>query len=139
MGSAGAADAAAVLAPVNVANPMLAVLNAPVAALQRKQLGRIGAVRREAGDGVLHLAGFLAVAVRGAVELQDLSQAWPLRLKKRSNASTGLQMTPRASPVPFLRSRRLGELRGALTLTGGGKIPAENRRRSPPSAPADCL
>lgn len=138
MGSAGATDAAAVLAPVNVANPMLAILDAPVAAPQSEQLGRIGALGRETGDGVLHLAGLLTAPVRVALKPQDLSQARPLRLEKRNDPRACFQMTSRATPVPLLRGRRLGELCRTLTLTGGGKIPAENRRRPLPSVLVDC-
>ena len=63
VGSAGAADAATVLAPVSVANPMLAILDAPMASPQGEQPGRISAPGRQAGNGVLHLASLLAAAM----------------------------------------------------------------------------
>jgi hypothetical protein len=44
-----------------------------VAAPQSEQLGCVGALGREAGDGVLHLAGLLTAPLRGALKLEDLS------------------------------------------------------------------
>lgn len=72
----------------------------------------------------------MASAVRGALELKDLSQPRPLSRQMRDDPRAGLEMTARATPMPLLRRRRLREAAAAFTLSGGGKIPAENRRRS---------
>ena len=126
--SSGVLDAATVFLPEGVTDPMDAILDAPMTSPEREQLGGVDAAGREAGDRVLHFFHELAVAQRLSLQSADLGEPRPG--ESRRDPRAGLQTTAHAPAVFFGMRGRGGDVRVALTLSGGGKIPAENRRRS---------
>lgn len=63
----------------DVANPVQAVFDPPVTDPIGQESSRIRAARGQAGDGILHLHGFLPVAKRGAFEAENLLQTRPVQ------------------------------------------------------------
>ena len=55
MSASGKTDPAAVLSPMRIANPMLAIFDAPMATPQSEQLHRTCPIGRKTGNGVLDL------------------------------------------------------------------------------------
>src|SRR5688572_30572844 len=129
MAGGGVADAAVVLLPEGVADPMKPVFDAPVVAPNGKQPLGGGLFRREAGDGVLDFLDRLAVAPRCPFQTQDLLEARPLR-EQRHAPRAGREMTGNHPPVFFAVGRRLAGESVFLTLSSGGKRPAGSRRQS---------
>ena len=92
--------AATVLAERHVANPVQAIFDAPVLAIERKQLGRRRAIRRQAGDRVTDFAGDQSVFLYGAFDATNLRDPWPVQLPRQTR--TGLQATRRDATMPFV-------------------------------------
>ena len=139
MSASGKTDPAAVLSPMRIANPMLAIFDAPMATPQSEQLHRTCPIGRKTGNGVLDFARGVATSERRAFQSQHLSEARPLGREKRHNTRARLQSSSRQASVSFVGRAGLGDGSEALTPRRGGKIPARNRRQSYLSVPAGCL
>jgi len=83
---------ALVFAKRDIAHPMQAIFDTPVAAPVSKKRRRVGALTRETADGVLNFDRCAAFALGRAFETADLSQAGPIEMPGQSRA--GLQMPP---------------------------------------------
>jgi len=129
-------DLALVFAEGHVAHPMVA-FQAPMGSPAAQQQGRIAKATREAGDGVLQLDRGLALADGRAFQAADLSQTRPVQMF--GQASAGLKMPLLPPPMPLVRSAGFRQRLLSLLLGSGGKIPAEIRLRSRPSARVGCL
>jgi hypothetical protein len=135
--SVAAADLATVFAVGNVANPMQPVFDVPMSAPAGEQLGGVGPLVRDAGDGELHFDGSLAVADRGPFQAADLSQAGPIEMLRQTRA--GLQMPLGVTTVTFVAGANFRQRALSLGLARRGKNRAETRPRSLPSIPAGYL
>jgi hypothetical protein len=137
LGAVAEFDATAVLAEGHVPHPVEFVFNVPVPAPERKQQAGISSLGSQAGDGVLHLDGFFAIAMRGALQPTDLCQAGPVEMFREARAS--LQMSPDDAAVSLLDFAGARELLLALFLVRRGKKRASTRPRWLPSTRAGCL
>lgn len=79
-------DAAAVLAERDVPHPVEFILDVPMLTPEGKQSTSISALGTKAGDSVLHLNGFFAIAARDALQAADLSQARPVEMPRQARA-----------------------------------------------------
>lgn len=131
-------DAAAVLLPHRVADPMHAIFDAPVLTPKFEQLDCVGPLWRKTRDGVLNLAGRCAVTLGRPLEAKDLCKPWPVS-EQRNDTRAGLQMSRHQAAVFFAVRSGFGRVGLFLTLTGGGKMPAGNRRRLSLSVRVGCL
>jgi hypothetical protein len=129
-------DLALVLAERHVAHPVQA-LDAPMGLPTAHQQSRVGTLAREAADGMLHLGRRLALAVRGALQAADLTEARPVQMLGQTRA--GLKMSLDSPPMPFARRASFRERLLPLPLGSGGKIPAESLPQWRPSTRAGCL
>ena len=73
--------AATVLAERHVANPVQAIFDAPVLAIERKQFGRRRASWRQTGDRVTDFAGDNSVFLYGAFDATNLRDPRPVQLR----------------------------------------------------------
>ena len=78
--SCAVADTAVVFAKGGVADPMKTILDVPVLSPPGEKLTRIGTTARDAGDGVLRLDSFFAVAQGASRESANLSHAGPIEM-----------------------------------------------------------
>lgn len=134
--------AAGVFAEADVTDPVQAIFDAPVAAIEFKQIGGSRPLDAEAGDRVSNLRRDASLLQDGAFDAADLLQTRPI--KDFGQTRTGLQMPLRYAAVSFVDSAMLGQLCLAFAFAIGGRItmilgPAEIRLRSPPSARVGCL
>jgi len=119
LGTVAKFDAATVLAKRHVAHPVEFILDVPMLAPEWKQQAGIRSLGSEAGDGVLHLDGFFAIAAREALQPTDLGQAWPVEIFREARAD--LQMPPDDAAMPFLDFAGARELLLPLLLARRGK------------------
>ena len=127
---------ALVFAERDIAHPMQAIFDAPVALPVSKKRRRVGTLTRETADGVLNLDRRAAFAMGRAFETADLSQARPIEMPGQSRA--GLQMPPDTTAMSLGNRTRFRERRLSLLFGGGGKNRAENPLPQRPSVRADC-
>jgi hypothetical protein len=119
LGAVAEFDAAAVLAERRVPHPVEFVFDVPVLAPEWKQPAGISPLGSEAGDGMLHLDGFFAIAARGALQPTDLCQARPVEILREARA--GLQMPPNDAAVSLVDFAGARELLLPLFLAQRGK------------------
>lgn len=74
------ADTAVVFAKRRITNPMKTIFDVPVLSPPGEKLTRIGTTARDAGDGVLRLDSFFAVAQGASRESANLSHAGPIEM-----------------------------------------------------------
>jgi len=127
---------ALVLAERDIAHPMQAIFNTPVAAPTPYQKRRVSPFARKAGDGVLNLDRRAAFALGRTFETADLSQAGPIEMPGQPR--TGLQMPPDTTAMSLGNRTRFRERCLSLLFGGGGKNRAENPLPQRPSVRADC-
>ena len=74
MSASGKTDPAAVLSPMRIANPMLAIFDAPMATPQSEQLHRTCPIGCKTGNGVLDLARGVATSGASCVPVATLER-----------------------------------------------------------------
>ena len=121
LGPSPAADLGAVLIERDIPHPVEAILNGPVGADERQEVGRGGLGRREARDAV---DGLAAVRPRRellhlALETEDLPDMGERQVGVQGRARP---QAPRLEPAVALLSGR--GLRGEKRPTGGPRCPA---------------
>lgn len=126
-----------IFAQADVADPVEAILDAPVATIEAEQFGGRSPLGGEAGDGVGDVRRHASLLFDDAFDAADLLEARPIEEFRQPR--TGLQMPLRNAAMSFVDRVMLGQLLLALAFATGGKIPAEIRLRSPPSARVGCL
>lgn len=129
--------AARVFAEADVADPVQAIFNAPVTAIQGEQISGRGSLCREAGDGVGDLRRYTALRFDGAFDAANLGKAWPVVDFRQ--ARTGLQMPLGEAAMALVLRAMFRQLCLTCAFTRGGKIPAGIRLQSPLSARIGCL
>ena len=70
---------AGVFAERDVADPVQAIFDAPVAAIQSEQIGGGRSLSREAGDGIGNLRRHASLLFDGAFDAADLREARPVK------------------------------------------------------------
>lgn len=114
-------DLAGIFGKRHVANPMDAILDAPMATPPSKQSRCVRLSARSTGDGVLDFGHLFAASMRLSYEAADLGQTWPVQLAAQPR--TGLQPSTNAAAVFF--PDRLGnvKVRFPLLFVRRGKKP----------------
>jgi len=116
LGAHPLADLRAVFIKGDVADPVEAVFNRPVAAAQTEQASRIGSLGREAGNPIDRFrAGFLADEFEGvALEAEDLGPMGKLEIASQFGA--GPDLADFQPPMRFIGG---GVLRGEMSSARG--------------------
>lgn len=129
--------AAFVFAEGNVANPVKAVLDSPMATPPRVKLPGPGQTAGNAGDGVVDLDGHFALVFPGPRNFADLSHPGPVEMFRQPRA--GLEMTRDQPPVLFVADAVFIKMLLPLPFCVGGKSRPRTRPRSLLAKKADCL
>lgn len=96
---------ALIFAERDVAHPMQAIFDTPVALPMSKERRCVGTLTRETADGVLNFDRRAAFALGRAFETANLSQTGPIEMPGQSRA--GLQMPLNRAAVPLRRRASL--------------------------------
>lgn len=92
--------AAGVFAKGDVADPVQAIFDAPVAAIQSEQISGRRSLSREAGDGVGDFRRHASLLLGDAFDAADLRKAGPI--EELGQARTGLQLPLGEAAVAFV-------------------------------------
>ena len=98
---------------------MQLVLDAPVPAIERKQITRVGFLGTQACDRVRDVGGPLAIDDSCALDTHRLSEPGPVKVLRKP--ATALKIAYLNSPVPFVYLSKLIKLLTAQAFAVGGK------------------
>jgi hypothetical protein len=129
--------AAGIFAEGDVADPVEAIFDAPMAPIEGEQIGCGRSLGCEARDRVGNLRRHASLLFDDTFDAADLLEPRPS--EELGQPRTGLQMPLGEAAMAFVLRATFRQLCLTFAFTIGGKIPAEIRLRSPPSARVGCL
>ena len=109
---------AGIFAQAHVADPVQAVFDAPVAAIEGEQIGSGRALGGEAGDGVGDLGRHASLLLNDAFDAADLLETRPS--EEFGQPRTGVQMPLGEAAMAFIDGAMFGELFLSLAFARGG-------------------
>src|SRR3954452_20028324 len=134
LGGGAGSGAAGVLAAGPIADVVQAVLDSPMPSRDVEQGGGVGALARQAGDGVHDLDAVLAAHAAASLDAADLAQTRPLA-ERGGEALAALQASDLDAPVPLLDRLDPSHVRRGRPLRRGGNPAGRpGRCRLPTSA-----